>query len=178
MWRTVIPSLLADVVLFLLWSYLYRVPGKPKEWMVAETVFAFLLMMALSHILAPAQYVATALNRPLIDSYLARADSMLGIDVRDLADWLRAHPFVNMILCEAYATLLWQFVLIVPILGLALRDRQRLWEYIFNFHFCAFVTVMALAIIPAECAFQHLRLNPRSTRRGSFATSTAFETVI
>ena len=44
----------------------------------------------------------------------------------------------------------------MPILGLALRDRQRLWEYIFNFHFCAFVTVIALAIIPAECAFQHL----------------------
>jgi hypothetical protein len=154
-WRTAIPLVVADLTLFLLWFHLSRNPGSPREWLVAETVFVFLLMLTLSHILAPAQYAATALNRPLIDPILARADASLGFHVPALAEWLRPQATLNAILSQAYYTLLWQFAVIVPLLGLFLRDRLALWEYLFYFHFCAIVTLVALAIFPAACAFQY-----------------------
>lgn len=154
-WATGIPFFVADAAILVVWIYLYRNPGKPREWIVAETVFAFLLMLSLSHILAPAQYAATALNRPLIDPLLAAADSRLGFHVPTLADWVRARPLLNAILTRGYYTLLWQFALIIPILGLVFRDRRSLWEYLFHFHLCAIVTVVMLAAFPAQCAFQH-----------------------
>ena len=153
-WRTAPPFLVADVTILLVWLHLYRHPGKAREWIVAETLFAFLLMLVLSHILAPAQYAATALNRPLIDPMLAAADAQLGIHVPAMAEWLRGQPVLNWTLTTAYYTLLWQFALIVPLLGFGVRDRHALWEYLFHFHVCAIVTVVALAVIPAQCAFQ------------------------
>lgn len=153
--KTLIPFAIADATILIVWIQLYRRPGKPREWIVAETVFAFLLMLVLSHILAPAQYAAVALNRPLIDPFLARADAALGVHVPDLAEWVRAHPAANGVLTWAYYTLIWQFALVVPVLGLVVKDRLSLWEYLFHFHTCAIITVVALAIFPAQCAFQY-----------------------
>lgn len=94
----------------------------------------FLLITTLGHIVAPAQYVAAALNGPLIDPALAAADSVFRVSVADLAEWTRRHPAINRLLVQAYFTLFWQFLLIVPVLGLVLRDRAALWEYAFHFH--------------------------------------------
>jgi len=80
---------------------------------------------------------------------------MLGVHVPALTGWTRQHPWMNMVLTSSYATPLWQFAVAVPVLGIFLKDRRALWEYVANFHFCAIVTVAALALIPAECAFQH-----------------------
>ena len=154
-WRSAIPFLVWDAAIFLLWLYHYRVPGKPGEWIIAETIFAFLLVLTLSNILGPAQYLAVAFGRPLIDPFLARADATLGVHVPALAGWTRQHPWMNVLLTSSYAALLWQFAVAVPVLGIFLKDRRALWEYVANFHFCAIVTVAALAVIPAECAFQH-----------------------
>ena len=80
---------------------------------------------------------------------------MLGVHVPALTGWTRQHPWMNMVLTSSYAIPLWQFAVAVPVLGIFLKDRRALWEYVANFHFCAIVTVAALALIPAECAFQH-----------------------
>jgi hypothetical protein len=154
-WKTAPPLILVDAGVFLTWLYLFRAPGKPREWIVAETLFAFLLMLTLSHILAPAQYAAVALKRPLIDPLLAGADAILGVHVPDLAEWVRAHRIVAKTLTFAYFTLLAQFVLITPALGFVARDRAALWEFMFHFHLCAIVTVVGLAVVPAACAFQY-----------------------
>ena len=153
--KTLIPFAVADATILIVWIHLYRRPGKPREWIIAETVFAFLLMLVLSHILAPAQYAAVALSRPLIDPFLAGADAALGVHVPDLAEWVRANPVTSRVLTWCYYTLLWQFALIVPVLGLVVKDRSSLWEYLFHFHTCAIITVVALAILPAQCAFQY-----------------------
>jgi hypothetical protein len=155
MWSTSAPIFVWDAVLMGLWFYLASVPGGSREWVVAETVLGWTLILLLSHLLAPAQYVAVAANRPLIDRWLAAADGLFGVNVGDLAAWTSAHPQVGRILRTAYFSLLAQFVLIPPVLGMLLRDRDALWEYVFHFHFCAIVTVLALALFPAACAFQY-----------------------
>jgi hypothetical protein len=153
-WVTWLPLLAGDIAVAALWIYFVFVPGKPREWVLAETVLALVLLLVLSHILSPAQYVAVAFDRPLIDPFLARTDALMGVNVGALAEWTRAHPQINRVLALAYYTLLVQLAAVVPILGILLRDRHALWEYAFHFHFCAIVTVLSLALFPAACAFQ------------------------
>jgi membrane-associated phospholipid phosphatase len=59
------------------------------------------------------------------------------------------------VLIVAYFSLLPQFVLPIIALGIFYRDRPRLWEYIFHFHFCLAVTLAGLALLPAACAFSY-----------------------
>jgi membrane-associated phospholipid phosphatase len=151
-----LPPLGLDVVIACLWLHLWRSPGQPKEWFVAETVAAFFLMLTASHVLAPAQYAAAALKRPLIDAALARADAAIGVNVASLAAWTHAHPHVNTVLTLAYFSFLPQLAVLVPLLGFVARDREAMWEAIFNFNFCAVTTVAALAFFPAAHAFQYL----------------------
>ena len=68
-WETLPPFLMIDAVLVTAWIYFWRVPGSPREWIFAEAVLVMLLTIALTQILSPAQYVAAAFNRPLIDPY-------------------------------------------------------------------------------------------------------------
>src|SRR5947207_10225880 len=57
-WPTVGPFLAGDLALASLWIYFLRVPGRRREWIIPETLAAQLLLLMLSHILSPAQYVA------------------------------------------------------------------------------------------------------------------------
>lgn len=135
----------------IVWSYYFLMPGGRREWLIAETGCAFFLALTLATILAPAQYPAVALNRPVIDSLLASSDHALGIDVTTLAAWTRAHPSLAAVLVHSYFTLIWQFTLVFPALCFLVRDRDALWEYTFNFHVCATLPVIALALFPALC---------------------------
>ena len=155
-WRTFVPAILFDGFLVAVWICLWRIARHPRECAVAEAILAVLLTFGLTQVLAPAQYVAAAFNRPLIDPFLARADALMGIDVSTLAQWSRAHPRINVVMLVAYSSFIVQLILIPPILAVVLRDRLALWEYLFNFHLCAAITVTSLAIFPAACAFQYL----------------------
>ncbi len=150
-----LPYLGGHALLVSLWAF-YRFVRKAEDAdLAAEILLALLLFLLLTNLLGPLQYVAAALDRPLIDPWLAAADEALGIHVPALAAWTRDHPTVSAILTIGYFTLLPQFVLPFAVLGAAYRDLARLWEYVFHFHFCALVTVAALAWFPAECAFLH-----------------------
>ena len=140
----------------LLWFYHLRYPGRPDEWPVTEVLGAIFLIALFTNVLTPAQYVAVALDRPLIDPALARVDGWLGIDVAALAAWTWAHPTAHTILSVAYGSLLAQFGGTPIIVALWYRDRDRLWEYVFHFHFCGVLTVLSLALFPAACAFLYL----------------------
>ena len=153
-WRTLLPFLLIDAALLGAWIHLWWVPGHPREWIIAESVLAMLLTILLTQVLSPAQYVAAAFDRPLIDPLLARADSLMGINVAALADWSRVHPRTNFILAVAYSSFIIQLALIPLLLGIIFRERVALWEYVFHFHSCAAITVTMLALFPAACAFQ------------------------
>jgi hypothetical protein len=154
-WASAGPMLVVNGLLVVLWASFYCAPGTAREWPLAEAVAVLVLILSVSHILAPAQYAAVALKGRLIDPVLASADAMLGVHVPALVQWTRSHVWVNHALTFAYSTLLAQFALIIPALAIVLRDREGLWEYAFHFHFCALLTVTALALWPAACAFQY-----------------------
>jgi len=80
------------------------------------------------------------------DRVLVRWDAALGINVKSLAQWTASHPTVSLLLSLCYGSLMLQFLLPLIALGLHLRDRQGLWEYVFHFHFCLVITIAALAL--------------------------------
>jgi hypothetical protein len=154
-WRTVAPQVGAQVVFAGLWLYFRRYSNHPTKRCIPEVIVAAALLVLLTDIMSPAQYVAVALKRPLSDPWLARADAALGVNVPSLALWTAHHRVVAMVLQLCYFSLLPQFLLPLLVIGLWYRDRAGVWEYTFHFHACLFVTIASFALFPAACAFQY-----------------------
>jgi hypothetical protein len=154
-WNGALGIVLVAGGLTLAWAYFATTKSSPMERRLANASLAIALLLLLGAIMPPAQYAAAALNRPLIDPALARADAWLGIDVSAFAGWTRGHPWISASLTWAYFTLLWQFALVIPLLAL-IRDDDALVEYVFLFHFCSIVTIATFALFPAASAFQYL----------------------
>jgi hypothetical protein len=134
-----------------LWLQFYVVPGSSTDRVVAEVVFVAFLVLLFTNIAAPAQYAAIALGAPFGDARLAAADRLLGIDLRALVAWTRAHPAASAGLAIAYDSFALQVLFTILALGL-LRDRERLWEFAFHFYFCLIVALGVFAFVPSACA--------------------------
>jgi PAP2 superfamily protein len=154
-WSTVVPHVMLLASMGAMFCYFVWEPGSPRERSLPEAMLVTVLLLLLTNIASPAQYLAVTFRRPLIDAQLARVDAWLGFHVPTLAAWTWAHPVTAACLRIAYSTLLPQFLLPILLLGLWYGDRQRLWEYCFHFHFCLIVTLACLALWPAACAFTH-----------------------
>ena len=159
-WQTAGLLPLAYLALLGAWLYSRRYATHPRKFIVPDVLLATALLLGVTNISSPAQYLGLALRRPLIDDWLVRADAWLGIDVAALAQWTGAHPIVSFILSMCYASLMLQFLMPLVILGLRFRDREGMWEYVFHFHFCLLITVAMLAAFPAECSYTHLGFTP------------------
>jgi hypothetical protein len=180
-WATVVPHLFILALVFAAWAYHQLVPDRRQGVLVTDLCLAVFVMLLLTNISSPAQYAAVALKRPLVDHWLAAADAALGIHVPGMVSWMRSHPRADLLLTICYYSLLPQFVLAPVAAALALKDRRRLWEYVFHFHFLLIATLASLAMFPAECAFTYYgfesTLNQsrfihqfQALRDGSFAT--------
>lgn len=154
-WSTTLPQIGGQAILLALWLYFRRYDDHPKKGIIPEIILVTSLLILLTNIASPAQYVAVALRRPLIDPWLARADALLGVNVATLAAWTASHSVFAGILSLCYFSFLPQFLLPIFIIGLWHRNRERLWEFAFHFHVCLIVTLVSFALFPAECAFQH-----------------------
>jgi len=133
-----------------LWIYFHLEPGPASDAVTAEGVFVVFLVMLFSAIASPAQYAAVAAGWPYADPWLAAADASMHVDVRALALWTNAHPVVARGLWVGYQSFLPQ--VLVTMLGLiALKRRDRLWEFAFHFQICLTMAVAALVLWPAMC---------------------------
>jgi hypothetical protein len=159
-WRTLWLLPPAYLALFAAWLYSRRYATHPSKFIFPDVLLALFLLLLLTNIASPAQYLALALRRPLIDDWLVRWDAALGINVATLAQWTASHPTVSLVLSLCYASLMLQFLLPLVVLGLRHRDRQGLWEYVFHFHFCLVIAIAALAVFPAECSYTHMGFTP------------------
>jgi hypothetical protein len=126
-----------------------------KERAVADMVLVTGLILLLTNLVTPAQYLAARLGRPLIDPWLAAGDALLGIHVPALTAWTRSSPYLPFILGWAYVSLIPQFVATVLLLGIVYARVDRLWEYCLHFHVCLLITLAGLALFPAACVFQY-----------------------
>lgn len=153
-WDTFPPRLLPFGVLTAVWASLAFTPGRSaRDWALAETVAALILVLSGSLLLGTGQYLVALWDRPLIDPWLASADAWLGVSVPALVAWTRPRPWLIDLLHRAYFTLLPQFLLAIIGTGLVLRRSDRLWEFLWHFHVCAFVTVLMSGLFPAACVF-------------------------
>ncbi|GAC1452931.1 MAG: hypothetical protein PVSMB1_00950 [Gemmatimonadaceae bacterium] len=150
-WSTVWFGAVLLGVILVVWLNFYFVPGMLEERFVAEVLFVVFFMVLLTNVASPMQYAAVAIGAPYADPWLAAADARIGVYVPVLVAWTRAHPATSLLAMITYASLLPQFLLTVIVLA-ALRERERLWEFAFHFHFCTIVAVAALTIWPAVCA--------------------------
>jgi hypothetical protein len=153
-WRTALPNALLLALLLGTWTF-YATSKRANRAIVCDTLLATFLVVLFTNVAGAAQYGAVALNLPLADSWLAAADAALGIHVPALTEWTGQHRVLAIALVFAYFSLLPQFVLPLIGLGLWYRNRQRLWEYVFHFHFCLAVTLVGVAVFPAACAFAY-----------------------
>jgi hypothetical protein len=154
-WTTFMPSLAAVGFAAIGWVAHRSTPGRPSEWPIAESFAAFMLIAICFSVVTPAQYLAVAVKRPLVDPWLAQADALMGISVPHAVEWTRSHPLLTAVLQTSYYSLAAQFVAPLAILGFYYRDRDALWEYTFNFHICLVITLAGLALFPAACAFTY-----------------------
>lgn len=154
-WRTFVPYLIFDCCLFGLWAHVGWNPRSETDRLAGDLLLAIGLILLLTDISTPTQYAAVALRRPLADEWLAAADAMIGVNVPALVHWTANHPAVADLLRYCYFSLLPQLVLTPIVLALVFRQSDRLWEYVFHFHFCLLVTLAGLALLPAACAFTY-----------------------
>jgi len=152
--RSALSLLVTIAALLTAWGYFVLTKTTAFERRLAEVLLIFALLLSFTAIAIPGQYAAAALARPTIDPLLARADQMLGVHVPSLAAWTREHARLNGVLIWAYFTLLRQLALAAPVLAV-MRDRRALWEFVFHFHVCATITLVAFALFPAACAFNY-----------------------
>lgn len=150
--QTVIRASLTGIALAI-WASFLIVPGRQRGWLTAEAALAFVLLSMITSIVVPGQYVALAIGRPFIDEMLVRADAAIGIDVSAVLAWVRQHPRLLATIQWAYATLPLQILLAAPILRI-LRDRDALWEFVFHYHFCLIVALVASALWPVAGPYQ------------------------
>ncbi len=154
-WSTSAPMFAAQAGFLVAWLYFRRYRHHPRKSALLDVILGTALLVALTAIVAPAQYLAVALGRPLVDAQLAAADAAIGINVATLARWTASHSALTIGLALAYVSLLPQLFLPVVLLGLVFRERDGVWEFVFHYHFCLLVTLLALAWFPAACAFQY-----------------------
>jgi hypothetical protein len=121
--------------------------------MTAEAAFAFFLMYGVTLIVVSGQYGALALGRRFIDEALASTDAAIGINVSDILTWMRRYPNLLSIIRWAYETLGLQLLLAIPVLRL-LRERDAIWEFVFHYHFCLIVALLASALWPVAGPYQ------------------------
>src|SRR5688572_27176985 len=150
--ETVVNASLPAICL-VIWVSFVISPGPRRAWITAEAALAFFLMNAITWIVAPGQYGALAIGRPFVDEALAHADAAMGIDVSVLLAWVKEHPRLLTVLRWAYGTLSLQILLAIPVMRL-LRERDAMWEYVFHFHFCLIVTLVASALWPVAGPYQ------------------------
>ena len=160
-WTTPAIDIGVPAALLLGWGYFVAWPGRQEsDWVVAEMFLVLALFASISAIAPPGQYAAVAFKRPLVDSWLAAGDSLLGAHVPTWTAWVRGHVWFLKILLYAYLSLLGQFFLPIVLLGVWYRNRRALWEYAFHFHLCSAITVTCLAIWPAAGAFTYYDFVP------------------
>ena len=174
-WRSAALLPVAHVSLVAAWWYCRRrYSTHPGKSIYADVILATLVLLLVTNIASPAQYLAVALRRPLIDDWLVRCRCRArhrcrgagGLD--PLAPYGVARP-VSVLRVADRA---------VP--AAAADHRPARWrpqpavEYVFHFNFCLIVTVATLAIFPPSAPTRIWDSPRRSTSRGSSARLVAW----
>jgi membrane-associated phospholipid phosphatase len=104
-------------------------------------------------VIPPLSSMIAAMSMPLQDAALAQIDRWMGIDWVALAFWFRAHPELTRLLCYAYASILWQPLLLFIILTFV--DPQRMRILITASAITLAATLIGFFLVPALGPYPH-----------------------
>ncbi len=109
-------------------------------------------------VVPPLCSVLAAFAMPLQDSALAEIDRRMGVDWVAIAFWFRDHPLLSRVLCDVYASNLWQPV--VLIVALTATDPQRLRVMITASAITLAITMFGFFLFPAMGPYWHFNFTP------------------
>jgi len=137
--------------------YAIRLRNKTPELECAPGVVAAISWSGLMVLIAT--FAGLRADNPLIDSALARSDSLLGFNAPWLIGVISGHPTVAAILGFLYHTTIPGLLATAIILSFG-RLRQRSWDIAFSFVFCSTVCGAISVIFPAEGTFPYYNIAP------------------
>jgi len=117
----------------------------------AATIAQLIAFMASGVVLS---YLAVTTRFPLVDRYLAAADSAMGLDWPWLFTWVREHQEIARVLNLSYGTGLYQMLILMMLLP-ALGRLERLREFLWLFVLVTLITIPLSAVMPAAGAWAH-----------------------
>jgi membrane-associated phospholipid phosphatase len=146
--RTSLVSWLLLVAYFTGAAWLFRY-GRPNfvKSSVARVFAALAQLCATLLVVGPLSYLMISLNLPLTDHSLQWIDDALGFDWRILTSFIVEHPWIAGSLRIAYASIDWQFLIIITICAVNREPREI--EFVNNYALSMIVCVVIGGILPA-----------------------------
>jgi hypothetical protein len=135
-----------------IWALFTFSKSSRLEQTIGDVCGAMAMLFLLGLFVGPLQYVAIGLGRPFSDGWLTAVDASLGWSAKDAAAWLGARPRLSGWLTWGYVSLWWQGMAVIPALAI-LGLRQRIWEYVAVFHLASVMTLIGVALWPAQGPF-------------------------
>jgi membrane-associated phospholipid phosphatase len=132
-----------------------RLRNKTPELECAPGVVAAIVWSGLMVLIAT--FAGLRANNPLIDSALARSDSLLGFNAPWLIGVVSGHSLVLAMLSFLYHNTMPGLLATAIILSFG-KLRQRSWDLAFSFVFCSTVCGVISVIFPAEGTFAHYNI--------------------
>jgi membrane-associated phospholipid phosphatase len=132
-----------------------RLRNQTPELECAPGVVAAIVWSGLMVLIAT--FAGLRANNPLIDSALARSDSLLGFNAPWLIGVVSGHSFVLAMLSFLYHNTMPGLLATAIILSFG-KLRQRSWDLAFSFVFCSTVCGVISVIFPAEGTFAHYNI--------------------
>lgn len=121
----------------------YRCDQRIRNTLAAAALFVLFIPAS-----GALSYLVISTNAPLADVYFAQLDKALGFDWGNSVKWLAQHQALRDLLRIAYASGLYQIVVIIPFLGLTGRF-QQLYELVLLFMAGALAAIAISGLIPA-----------------------------
>lgn len=115
---------------------------------------SFAVTLAVAFTVPGLSTMAASLNMPYQDSALLAADRTLGFDWRAIVEWTRNRPDLSIALSYIYKSLLWQPIVLFPVL--ARLDPERLRRVLGTSTVALLVTIAVFAFVPAQTGYVYL----------------------
>jgi membrane-associated phospholipid phosphatase len=144
------PTLVARILIISSLAALLAGAGWLRPALMLE---AFALSLSAILFVPSLTSICAAMAMPLQDATLAAIDRWMGIDWVAMAFWFRAHPELSRFLCDAYASILWQPLLLIGLLGLA--DPERLRRMMTAQAITLAATIVGFFLVPALGPYAH-----------------------
>lgn len=142
---------LAFVVVFLAGAISLSNRGYLRSALAFESVA---VTLAVAFTVPGLSTMAASLNMPYQDAALLAADRTLGFDWRAIVEWTRDRPDLSVTLSYVYKSLLWQPLILFPLL--ARYNPERLRRVLGTSTVALLITIAAFTFVPAQTGYVYL----------------------